>query len=204
MRKLIVTNMMTLDGYYEGPGKNVMDLFRYRTDYPADEQFDIYNAERLHAADTLLLGRKSFEGFMGYWPSVADDTTATPINREISRLNNAIQKVVISDHLTAEATGPWRQTTRIIPRAQADEQISKLKRDAGKDILVFGSHILWNNLLANGLVDELHLLISPVVLGAGTPLFDSQPNASLRLIDACTWDSSALVLVRYDARRAIE
>lgn len=198
MRKLIVTNMMTLDGYFEGPGKDVMGLFRYRTDYPEDESFDHYNAERLRAADILLLGRTSFEGFMGYWPTVADDPNATPINREISRLDNAIQKVVISDHLTAEETGPWRSTTTIIPRAQMLEQIGRLKREPGKDILVFASRKLWNHLLVKDLVDELHLMISPVILGGGTPLFDSIPDGSLRLMDTRTWDGSALVLARYD------
>jgi len=60
MRKLIVTNAMSLDGYYEGPGKDVMALFDYRWAYPTDESFDAYNAERLRAADTLLLGRVSY------------------------------------------------------------------------------------------------------------------------------------------------
>jgi dihydrofolate reductase len=200
MRKLIVSNAMSLDGYYEGPGKNVMVLFDYRWDYPTDESFDVYNAERLRAADTLLLGRVSYDGFRGFWPSVADDPNATPIQREISRLNNAIDKVVISDSLTSEETHPWHNT-RIISRADAHEQIAELKRQTGKDILVFGSHTLWNDLLANDLVDELHLMIGPVVLGAGTPLFDGQPAVSLRLIETRTWDGSGNVLVRYEVRR---
>jgi hypothetical protein len=54
-----------------------------------DESFDAYNAQRLHAADTLLLGPTTYDGFRGFWPSVADDLDATPIQREISRLNNA-------------------------------------------------------------------------------------------------------------------
>src|SRR6266511_2816386 len=159
MRKLIVCNIMSLDGYYTGPGGNIMVM-------PMDEAFDAYNAERLRAADTLLLGRSSYEGFKGFWPSVADDPNATPTNREISRRNNEIGKVVISDSLTPEQTEPWRDT-RII-----------------------------------GLVDELHLMIGPVVVGAGTPMFDAQPSPSLRLIDTRTWDGSGNVLVRYAARSA--
>jgi dihydrofolate reductase len=94
--------------------------------------------------------RTTFEGFKGFWPSVADDPKATPTQREISRLDNAIDKVVISDSLTPEQTEPWRNT-RIISRADAHQQIAELKRQKGKDILVFGSHILWNDLLAHDL-----------------------------------------------------
>src|SRR5215207_3165746 len=201
MAKLIVSNIVSVDGYYEGPSKNAMDPFGYRFEaYPADESFDAYNAARLRAADTLLLGRTSYEGFKSYWPPVAEDPDAAPIEREISQLNNAIDKVVVSDSLAADETERWHNT-RIISRAEAHEQIAELKGQPGKDILVFASRTLWNDLLANDLVDELHLMIGPVVLGAGTPVFDGQPAVSLRLIDTGTWDGSGNVLVRYEVRR---
>src|SRR3970282_660675 len=117
MRKLIVCNIMSLDGYYAGPGKNFMDLFDYRQEaYPMDESFDAYNAERLRAADTLLLGRTMYDQTKGYWPPPADDPNAPPIEQEISQFFNAIDKVVISDSLTPEQTKPWQNSTRIISR----------------------------------------------------------------------------------------
>ena len=121
MRKLIVTNIVSLDGCYEGPGGNVMAL-------PMDSAFDAYCAERLGAADTLLLGRKSFELFSRFWPPVADNPDATPAQRTISRRDNAIDKLVISDSLTAEDTGVWRESTRIVSRADAQAAIKKLKQ----------------------------------------------------------------------------
>jgi dihydrofolate reductase len=194
VRKLIVSNTISLDGYYEGPGKNVMLL-------PMGEAFDRHHAALLRAADTLLLGRASFEMFRDHWPSVVDDPTANPTNREISRLENAIAKVVVSDSLTPEQTGPWERTTRIVRRAEAHAQIAELKERPGKEIVVFGSHLLWNDLLAHGLVDELHLMIGSVALGGGTPAFVGRPPVSLRLLDTRTWAGQENVLVRYEVCR---
>jgi dihydrofolate reductase len=199
MRKIIVCNIMSLDGYFEGPDKNVMDVFEYRfKTYPTDESFDAYNAQRLRTADTLLVGRTMYDQMKGYWPSLADDPDAPPIERKVSRLLNAIDKVVISNSLTLTETEPWQTSTQIIKRTDAHKQITKLKRKTGKDIVIFGSRTLWNDLLGQGLVNELHLMIGPVALGAGTPIFDGKPSVSLRLIDTHTWKGSGIVLTRYE------
>lgn len=203
MRKLIVTIIVSLDGYYEGPGNNVMAL-------PMDSAFDAYNLERLRAAGTVLLGRRSYDGFKGFWPPLANDAEAVAafrddpqereVLREFSRLYNAIEKVVISDSLAPDQTFPWTDTTRIVRRADVHQQIADLKRGEGGDIVMFGSRTLWNDLLAAGLVDELHLIVGPVVLGGGTPAFQGEKVERFRLIDTRSWEGSDNLLIRYDAR----
>ncbi|MFI6285233.1 dihydrofolate reductase family protein [Streptomyces sp. NPDC051018] len=196
MRKLIVTNIISLDGYYEGPGGDVMAL-------PMDGSFNIHNAERLRAAGTLLLGRRTYEEFLAYWPQRATDPEETPLARETARLNGAIEKVVVSDSLTPDTSSPWYSTTRIVRRADAHREIGTLKETDGREILVFGSHILWNDLLAAGLVDELHLMIGPTALGAGTPVFTKGFTETgvppLRLLSTRTAEQSDNLLVRYAA-----
>jgi dihydrofolate reductase len=194
MRKLVVSNIMSLDGYYDGPGGDVMAM-------PMDEAFDAYNAERLRAADTLLLGGSSYTGFKGFWPPMADDPDARPFHQEIGRLENAIDKVVVSDTITEDQTDPWRSTTRIVRRADAHAEIAELKRQEGREILIFGSRTLWNDLLANGLVDELHLMLGAAVVGGGTPIFGTRPPGPLRLAEARRFDGSDNLVLRYEVGR---
>src|SRR3954462_9692322 len=127
MSNLIVTNITSIDGYYEGPRGNVMAL-------PMDDSFDRYCAERLEAAETLLLGATTFRGFSGFWPPGAENPSATDTprtisppdpQRQISRLDNAIDKVAISDSLSLDDAGAWRETTQIIGRAEAHAAIAE-------------------------------------------------------------------------------
>jgi dihydrofolate reductase len=192
MRTLIVTNIISVDGFYSGPNDDVMAM-------PFDTTFSDYNLERLRAADTLLLGRRTFEGFRDYWPRIADDPDQPPVEREISRLDNAIEKVVVSDSLTGADLGPWTDTTRIVRRTDAHDAVRELKRGPGGEILMFGSHVLWNDLLTAGLIDELHLMIGSAFLGDGVPVFTGH-RTGLRLLDVRQLGDSQLVLARYAVR----
>jgi hypothetical protein len=139
MRKLIVSNFVTLDGYYEGKDKSINSLFDYyHEDYSGDDNFDFYNTERMRAADTLLLsGRTSFLGNKDYWSGVPNDPNSTAIRREFAGLIKSIEKVVVSDYLTAEELAPW-ENTRILKRAEAHREIAALKGQAGRVPLVHG------------------------------------------------------------------
>jgi dihydrofolate reductase len=200
MRKLIVCNIMSLDGYVEGPGGDVMVL-------PMDDFFNEHNLERLRAADTLLLGARTYTGLKSFWPAVADDPTVSPavatnpevagVARETGQRNNQIQKVVVSDSLSAGDTAPWTDTTTIVRRADAHQAIADLKSQPGRDILMFGSITLWNDLLTAGLVDELHLMLGATILGGGTPAFATDQAPPLRLLTTGRRDSSDNLLLRY-------
>jgi dihydrofolate reductase len=188
MRKLIVNNFVTVDGYYEAKDKTIDGLFEfYHEDYAGDQNFDNYAAERLRAADTLILsGRTSFLGNKSYWTSVPGDPNATPIRREIAELYARIDKVVVSDTITRDDLAPW-DNTRVIAVADAPREIAALKRRPGREILILMGRILWNELLLHDLVDELHLTTFPIIAGDGIPLFNGRPPVSLKLLHTRSW-----------------
>ncbi len=193
MRKIIVYNIISLDGYHTGPGNDVTVMFPMMGDV-----FDTYNAELLRRADVLLVGRVSFELFQSFWPKVAENPDSeewTPEQRELSQAGRSVSTIVVSDTLT----GNWPDI-HILRRPDAYQQIAELKCQTGKDILMTGSRTLWNDLLAHDLVDEVHLMIGNLVLGEGIPVFVDKPDALLQLIDVRTWENSNNILVRYKVR----
>jgi len=190
MSKVIVSNLMTVDGYVAGPGGDVMAL-------PFDDSFSPHNLGLMQAAGTMLYGATTYAGMRDYWPSVLDDESQPQLERDIARRNHEMEKVVVSDSLTSDDTGPWRETTTIVSRAAAHDKIAQLRRDGTEDILTFGSITLVNDLLAAGLVDELQVLVGAGVLGDGVPAFSQLPTRTLRLAEARQLPDSNTALLRY-------
>ncbi len=195
MRKLIVTVISTLDGYASGEGGNVFVM-------PIDLGFDRYNLERMRGADTMLFGAVSFLGARNYWPPLAGDAAVPEVEREISGLHNTLPKVVISDSLALEDTAPWAASTEIVRRGEAHARVTELKAGIGRDIVCFGSLSTWNDLLAHGLVDELHILVGPGAIGSGVPTFSKPVEQELTLLDVRSMEDSQLVALRYAVSHA--
>lgn len=192
MGRVIVSNLMTIDGRVAGPGGDVMVL-------PFEENnfFSIHNLGLLLDTGTMLLGATTYVGMRDYWPSIADDESQPEVERAISRRNAEIAKIVVSDSLTSDDTGPWEETTTIVPRAEAHDRIAELRRDGTVDLVTFGSITLVNDLLAAGLVDELQLLVGAGVLPDGVAAFSTRPAQALHLVEARKIRGSNTALLRY-------
>jgi dihydrofolate reductase len=190
---LIVTNIVSLDGFDRDAAGSPLSL-------NMDAAFDAYNLERMRGAAAVLLGATSFQMFSSFWPHVADapadpaNPALTDTNREFSRLYNQLPKIVVSDGYVPESDNPWHDTTTRIRRDEVASWIADHRDDDG-DLVVFASRTMWNGLLRQGLVDEIHLVVSPRALGSGGAAFDE--DAELELLGAVALDGSQNVLLRY-------
>lgn len=192
MAKLIVSILSSLDGYCAGPGGALDRL-------PMDAAFGRHNLECMRRAGTLLFGATTFPMFEAYWPKVDRGPGGDPVEREIAERVAAARKVLVSDRLRLRPDSPWAET-EVVSRAQAHDRIAQLKAEPGSDLLVYGSHLLYCGLLAQGLVDELHLLVGNVLLGAGVPTFEPGLAQQWTLLEQRRLPGSQTVALHYDCR----
>jgi dihydrofolate reductase len=161
MRKLIVTMWQSLDGFIAGPN-NEMDWITSRY----DAQMGDYENKLIEEADTLLLGRVTYESFAGAWPKVPENPEVSDQERAYARRLNAMQKVVFSHTLTS---AEWQNT--LLVHEDLGGTVRALKQESGKEILIYGSASIVRQLTDLRLIDEYQLMIYPVALGKGKPLF---------------------------------
>lgn len=177
MRKLIMWNMVTLDGFFEGEKPWEIDWHEYVWG-PELERFSL---DQTSTADTLLFGRRTYEGMASYWATAKG---------QIADFMNRVAKVVFSRTLDR---ADWNNTRLV--KENAAEEVEKLKRQPGGDILVFGSANFSATLTEHGLIDEYRLGMNPLVLGGGNPLFKSgQQRMRMRLLEATPLQSGCVIL----------
>jgi dihydrofolate reductase len=158
VRKIIVTMWTTLDGFVAGPADE-MDWLRL------DDELQAYETDLVGAAETLMLGRVTFNDFAGYWPQVARNSAEQPASRRYAQVLDGMEKIVVS---ASGQLAEWNRTRRW--RSVDRDAILDLEKSPGGDIVVYGSLSLVEALTELGLVDEFHLLVHPVILRDGKPL----------------------------------
>lgn len=174
MRKLFFQMMVSLDGYFEKPNR-AYDW------HVIDDDFVRYVDEMLKSIDTIVLGRKTYESFAAFWPSATSPDAPSM---------NGLPKVVFSRTLK-DLT--WSNSR--LAKASIEDEIRELKSKPGKDIALLASNTLATSLMRLDLIDEYRILLAPVVLGAGTPLFDGLVTTSrMKLLSAKTFASGVVTL----------
>lgn len=154
----------------------------------------------MRAAESLLFGATTFRGMVSYWPHQLNNAEASEDDRYIAqRYADGIPITVVSDTLTPQEAGPFRDQTTIVRRDETQSAIDAL-RDKDGDALVFGSRTLWNHLMQLGLIDILHLMIGPRIVAGDHLAFTGIPETDLVLLAAGRMEHSDLVLLTYAPR----
>jgi dihydrofolate reductase len=183
MRKVVASEFVSLDGVVESPDK-------WHFPYFNDQMGDAIGAA-MAASDAMLMGRVLYEEWAAFWPNQDPDE-----NPFAARMNG-VRKYVVST--TLEEPLEWQNSTLIGDNVA--EEISRLKEQPGKDISISGSPTLVRSLLQDGLLDELRLMVHPIVVGSGKRLFeDGGDQKALQLVDSKTFSTGVLYLTYQPAR----
>ncbi len=179
MRKLFAFNMVTLDGFFEGPSQDI-------SWHTVDEEFNQFAIEQISTVGVILFGRVTYEGMASYWPTPA----AQSDDPEVANLMNTLPKAVFSRTLQK---AEWNNTRLI--KDNVAEEILKMKQEPGSDLAVFGSTNLLSSLMQMNLVDEHRVMVNPVLIGSGTPLFRNiAQKVNLKLVKTRTFKSGNVLL----------
>lgn len=178
MRKVVAAEFVSLDGVMESPDKWHFPYF--------DEEMGQAVGEGFAASDAMLMGRVNYEEWAAYWPQ------QDPEENPIAATMNGRRKYVVST--TLEEPLEWSNST-LIKGNEFAEEIGNLKEQEGKDIVISGSGTLVRSLLRDGLLDELKLMIHPIVVGSGKRLFEEgEGQTKLELVDARTFSTGVIYL----------
>jgi len=189
VRRVIVSEFVSLDGVIEDPG-GAEESDRGGWSFQANRgaEGDKYKDEELAAADALLLGRKTYEGFAAAWPQMEEQTG------DYGARMNGYPKYVASR--TLQEPLEWNNSTLI--EGDIAEGVERLKRQEGKDILIFGSGELVRTLMEHDLIDEYRLMVFPIVVGQGKRLFgDTQETKTMKLVNTKQVGPDGVLILTY-------
>lgn len=181
MRKVIVFNSVSLDGYYAGPTGEIHWMIH-------DPELDKAAHERM-SPDTILFGKDTYQMFESYWPHVADNPHAPEGARNMAVELNQMHKVVFSSTLPEAA---W--VNSVLFHGNLAEEVGKLKSGTGRDITIFGSGSIVRQLAEEGLIDEYLLAVMPVLLGAGRSFYPVYQETGLQLLEHQAFNSGIILL----------
>jgi dihydrofolate reductase len=182
MGRIVVTEFVSLDGVMEAPGGEDFKYKGWSFEFDRGEEGNKFKLDETFQSEALLLGRVTYEGFAAAWPSR---------DGEFADKFNSMPKYVVSSTLE---NPEWNNTT--VLKGDAVSEASKLKQELDGDIYVHGSCQLVQTLIENDLVDELHLMVFPVILGTGKRVFgETSDKKSLRLADSKTVGEGVAILV---------
>lgn len=185
MRKVILQEFITLDSLAAGPNDSVAYV---PASTQGDESFGKEQMKLMNSVDTILLGRVTYQMFAGHWPKITKGK-----EKAFADKLNSIPKIVFSKTLESAPWGDWEEAN--IVRTTAVKEVPKLKRQVGKSMVIWGSISLAQSLIKENLIDEYRLVMCPVVLGSGRPLFlDKAASFGLKLVEAKTFDLGAVQL----------
>lgn len=183
MRNLIFFMHTSLDGFVAGPNGEMNWI---KVD---DEIFDFVGT-MTDKADTALYGRVTYEMMQSYWPNAGKEPNASKHDKEHSAWYNKVSKVVLSKTISEKGL----DNTTVIS-GQLTDNINKIKKQDGKNILIFGSPRASQSLLNEGLIDEFWLFVNPIILGQGMPLFkDITGTTKLKLVESKTFACGVIAL----------
>jgi dihydrofolate reductase len=188
MRKVIVSEFVSLDGVMQDPGgTGELDRGGWSFQFDRGPEGDEFKVDELAAADALLLGRVTYEGFAAAWPQMAEQTG------EYGSWMNSYPKHVASR--TLQEPLEWNAS---LIEGDIAQKVSELKQQDGKDILVFGSAQLVHTLMEHDLIDEYRLMVFPIVVGKGKRLFgDVGETRTLRLVDTKPVGPDGVLVLTY-------
>jgi dihydrofolate reductase len=182
MGRIVVTEFVSLDGVMEAPGGEDFKYKGWSFAFDRGEEGNKFKLDETFDSEALLLGRVTYEGFAAAWPSR---------DGEFADKFNSMPKYVVSSTLE---NPEWNNTT--VLKGDAVSEASRLKQELDGDIYVHGSCQLVQTLIENDLVDELHLMVFPVILGTGKRVFgETSDKKSLRLADSKTVGEGVAILV---------